>query len=46
MSKRINLYLTFNSDTLARDQQPSAFLSQLACSLVQCQLSPCTQAVQ
>ena len=41
-----NLHLTFNCDTLTRDQQPWVFLSQLPCTSVQCQLSPCTQGAQ
>jgi hypothetical protein len=39
----INLSTTFNCNTLARDQQTSAFVPNLPCTLVPCLLSAYTQ---
>jgi len=40
----VNLYLTYNCDTLSLDQQSSVMLLNLPCTLVLCQLSSYTQA--
>lgn len=40
----VNLYLTFNCDSLSRDQQSNVFLLTLPCTLVLCQPSSYTQA--